>query len=138
MVGEYLAAADAAIALIRPSFSKISSSPTKVGEYLAAGLPMVCISGIGDVDELIRAYAVGVLLAGSATSALAGGVNELFKLMKDQRVAARARAAARQRLSLTGIGIPAYDSVYCGVAARVSASGADSEPLAARPLRLVL
>ncbi len=38
-VPAYLAAADAALAFIRPTYSKISSSPTKIGEYLAAGLP---------------------------------------------------------------------------------------------------
>lgn len=117
-IGKYLAAADAAIAFIRPSFSKISSSPTKVGEYLAAGLPMASISGVGDVDELLRAYRVGILLDGWSSSELGRGAKELLELMADQGVAQRARAAARERLSLTGIGIPAYHALYRGLSSR--------------------
>jgi glycosyltransferase involved in cell wall biosynthesis len=114
-VGEFLAAADAAIAFIRPSFSKISSSPTKVGEYLAAGLPMVCISGVGDVDELLRGYRVGVLLDRWDLPELERGAQELWKLIADEALGGRARAAARDRLSLTGVGIPAYDALYRGL-----------------------
>ena len=40
-VGRYLAAADFGISFIRRCFSKVSSSPTKIGEYLGAGLPVV-------------------------------------------------------------------------------------------------
>ena len=111
-VGEHLSAADAAIAFIRPSFSKISSSPTKIGEYLAAGLPMIFISGVGDVDELIRSYRVGVGLDTWDRPEFKRGFEDLCKLMLNDEVADRARIAARERLSLNGVGIPAYDAVY--------------------------
>jgi glycosyltransferase involved in cell wall biosynthesis len=114
-VGDYLAAADAGIAFIRPSFSKVSSSPTKVGEYLAAGLPMVCISGIGDVDELLDAYQVGLSLADWSRQELQRGADALFDLIADEGAAGRARSAARERLSLEGIGIPSYDALYRSV-----------------------
>jgi glycosyltransferase involved in cell wall biosynthesis len=114
-IGAYLAAADAGIAFIRPSFSKISSSPTKVGEYLAAGLPMICIEGVGDVDELLRAYDVGVLLGRWDHSELRRGVAELWELIQDGDAAERARTAARENLSLARIGIPAYDALYRSV-----------------------
>ena len=118
VVGQYLSAADAAISFIRPSFSKISSSPTKVGEYLAAGLPMICIAGVGDVDELLRSYRVGVVLRGWDETQLIQGVQQLNELIGDSSVSERASAAARERLSLTGIGIPAYDAIYREVSAR--------------------
>ena len=114
-VGQYLAAADAGIAFIRPSFSKISSSPTKIGEYLAAGLPVACISGVGDVDELLSSYRVGVSLDGWARADLARGASALWELIADPGVAERGRKAARERLSLSAVGIPAYDAVYRGV-----------------------
>src|SRR5215212_10182056 len=50
-VETYLAAADFGISFVRPSFSKISSSPTKIAEYLAAGVPVVS-TAIGDLREL--------------------------------------------------------------------------------------
>lgn len=39
-----------AISFIRPSFSKQGSSPTKLGELLSMGIPVVCNLGVGDVD----------------------------------------------------------------------------------------
>jgi glycosyltransferase involved in cell wall biosynthesis len=115
LVGAYLAAADAAIAFIRPSFSKLSSSPTKVAEYLAAGLPMICIAGVGDVDQLLHKHGVGVLLTGWERPQLTRGARELAALIGDEGVAQRARMAARNELSLSRIGIPAYDALYHGV-----------------------
>ena len=53
LLGDYLAAADFGISFIRPAPSKASSSPTKIGEYLGAGLPVVCTAGVGDLDVLI-------------------------------------------------------------------------------------
>jgi glycosyltransferase involved in cell wall biosynthesis len=47
-VPEYLAAADAGICFLGQSFSKTASSPTKYGEYLATGLPLVADSWTGD------------------------------------------------------------------------------------------
>ena len=52
-VGAYLAASDFAITFIRPRPSTIGQSPTKLGEYLGAGLPVVYSAGIGDLDELM-------------------------------------------------------------------------------------
>jgi hypothetical protein len=91
------------------------SSPTKIGEYLAAGLPVICIAGVGDVDPLLRTYRVGVLLEAWGWPELARGVKELADLIVDKGVAQRAREAARQKLSLSEIGIPAYDAIYRGV-----------------------
>lgn len=36
------------------TFSQIAASPTKVPEYLAAGLPVVSNAGVGDTDELLE------------------------------------------------------------------------------------
>ena len=59
----YLEAADLGLSF-RSGQSKIAASPTKIGEYLAAGLPVVSNSGVGDVDELIDRDRVGVVLNG--------------------------------------------------------------------------
>jgi glycosyltransferase involved in cell wall biosynthesis len=115
-IGEYLAAADAGIAFIRPSFSKISSSPTKVGEYLAAGLPLICIAGVGDVDGLVGSYDVGVSLTRWDRTMLARGAELLLDLIAKDGVAVRARRAARENLSLDDVGIPRYDQIYRSLA----------------------
>lgn len=43
------------IFFIRPTYSKIASSPTKMGEIMSMGIPIICNTGIGDVAENIGA-----------------------------------------------------------------------------------
>jgi glycosyltransferase involved in cell wall biosynthesis len=50
------------IFFIRPSFSKISSSPTKQGELMALGIPVICNSGVGDTDMIVRKYDSGLIV----------------------------------------------------------------------------
>ncbi len=39
---------------IKPCYSKISSSPTKHGEIMAMGIPVITNSGVGDVKEIVE------------------------------------------------------------------------------------
>jgi hypothetical protein len=57
----HLCLADFAISFITPRFSKLAASPTKMAEYLAAGLPIVYNAGIGDLDDLEQEH-VGVAI----------------------------------------------------------------------------
>lgn len=41
------------IFFIKPSYSKKASSPTKMGELMAAGIPLVVNAGVGDVDRIL-------------------------------------------------------------------------------------
>jgi hypothetical protein len=116
-VGRYLAAADFGISFIRPCFSKISSSPTKIGEYLSAGLPVVSSSRIGDVDSLLSADGAGVLVEDFSQPCYETAAKALHQLSGDPSHAERCRRVARDQLSLQGVGIPRYDAVYRGVAA---------------------
>jgi glycosyltransferase involved in cell wall biosynthesis len=53
---------DWSIFFIRPTFSKRASSPTKQGEIMAMGKPLICNSGVGDTDEIVQRYAAGLVL----------------------------------------------------------------------------
>jgi glycosyltransferase involved in cell wall biosynthesis len=117
-VGRYLGVADFGISFVRPCFSKISSSPTKVGEYLAAGLPVVSTAGIGDVDELLGSNRVGVLIRDLDPSAYESAARQVIELAADPAARQRCRSVARAELSLTEVGIPRYDRLYREVAAR--------------------
>jgi glycosyltransferase involved in cell wall biosynthesis len=116
LVGRHLAAADAAISFIRSCPSKISSSPTKIGEYLAAGLPIVTSAGIGDVDTLIDGLGTGVLLRTFDRPSYQLAAEQLWRLSADPSTANRCIDVARRHLSLEGRGIPAYDAMYRHVA----------------------
>jgi glycosyltransferase involved in cell wall biosynthesis len=47
---------------IKPCYSKISSSPTKHGEIMAMGIPVISNAGVGDIKELITKYDAGIVL----------------------------------------------------------------------------
>lgn len=53
---------DCSIFFIRPSFSKKASSPTKQGEIMAMGVPLICNAGVGDTDEIVMRYNSGLVL----------------------------------------------------------------------------
>lgn len=115
-VGRYLAAADIGVSFVRPCFSKISSSPTKVGEYLAAGLPVVSTAGIGDVDALLLDNSVGALVEDFSTAAYEAATAAVEALREDPATRERCLAVAREQLSLREVGIPRYDALYRGLA----------------------
>ncbi len=115
-VGRYLAAADFGISLIRRCFSKISSSPTKIGEYLGAGLPVLSSAGIGDVDALLDGERVGVLLDDFTESGYDEAAAEVLGLAGSDGIGDHCRSVAHRRLSLREVGIPRYDELYREVA----------------------
>jgi len=53
MMPSYIGASNFSIFFILPVFSKKASSPTKMGEIMNLGLPIICNSGVGDVDEIM-------------------------------------------------------------------------------------
>jgi len=118
-IGAYLRAAHLGISFVRPTPSKISSSPTKIGEYLAAGLPVVSTAGIGDVDALLSAGDVGVLVRSTGSDAYAEAAKEAFGLASDAATRERCKSVARESLSLERVGVPRYDRVYRDLAATV-------------------
>jgi glycosyltransferase involved in cell wall biosynthesis len=106
-----LAAADAGLSFIKPCFSKRSSSPTKVGEYLAAGLPVVSTAGIGDCDRMLEGGR-GVLLEALDDAAYERAARAVFALIDDPATAQRCRGFAEAELSLADRGAPGYAVVY--------------------------
>jgi glycosyltransferase involved in cell wall biosynthesis len=50
------------IFFIKPCFSKLSSSPTKHGEIMAMGIPVITNAGVGDVEEIVKKYQAGFVL----------------------------------------------------------------------------
>jgi hypothetical protein len=104
--------ADFAVCFCRPSFARIASSPTKVGEYLGAGLPLASGPGIGDVEELMREREVGVVVDAFDERAYARSAKRLRELASDPAARARCREVANEVFSLEEVGIPRYDELY--------------------------
>lgn len=60
---------DKSIFFIRPSYSKKASSPTKQGEIMAMGIPLICNPGVGDTDEIVRKYHSGCIVSNFSDNA---------------------------------------------------------------------
>jgi glycosyltransferase involved in cell wall biosynthesis len=117
-VPEYLAAADFAFCFIKPGYSKLSSSPTKIGEFLASGLPVLCNAGIGDTDELLIKNRVGVLVETFGRHSYIRALHDLDELTADVSLRQRCRAVSRQYFDLGTIGGARYHRLYVRVTER--------------------
>lgn len=107
-----LAGCSAGIVLLREGLSKLGSSPIKLSEYLACGLPVVVNSAVGDAPRLLAQARAGVVLKGTAEVELRTGVAELLALVDEGEAARdRARSLAEDRYSLSA-GIEAYRDLY--------------------------
>ncbi|HYH84018.1 MAG TPA: glycosyltransferase family 4 protein [Pyrinomonadaceae bacterium] len=111
-VPRYLKAADLAISFIKPCYSKLSSSPTKLAEYLAAGLPVICNAGIGDVDSVVEGDRVGVVVRELSRESYREALRAADALRGEGDMAARCRASAERRFDLEKIGGERYRRLY--------------------------
>jgi glycosyltransferase involved in cell wall biosynthesis len=62
-VPQILSLSQASLFFIRPTYSKMSSSPTKQGEIMAMGIPIICNTGVGDTDTIVKNYNSGALVS---------------------------------------------------------------------------
>jgi glycosyltransferase involved in cell wall biosynthesis len=111
-IGEF----DAALSFIRPHFAKLASCPTKVGEYLACGVPVVGNRDIGDLDTLID-DGVGCVLEAFTAAERQRSFERLAQLWCDPQLPARCRALAENHFSLTQ-GSARYAQAYRELLAR--------------------
>lgn len=57
-----LSLSDYSVFFIKPCYSKQSSSPTKHGEIMAMGIPLITNSGVGDVENIVGRYNAGIII----------------------------------------------------------------------------
>jgi glycosyltransferase involved in cell wall biosynthesis len=101
----------AAGAVIKPSYSKISSAPTKLAEYLGCGVPCVGNVGVGDMEEILEGRRVGVALRDFSAADIASAADRLLDLLDDRELRNRCVTTARELFSLD-IGVNAYRGIY--------------------------
>jgi glycosyltransferase involved in cell wall biosynthesis len=97
------------IFFIRPCYSKQSSSPTKHGEIMAMGIPLITNSGVGDVQAIVEKYKSGIVINNFTnedyiTAAMAIGAKQEYN-------AAAIRKGAEEFYSLQSA-IEKYKRIY--------------------------
>jgi glycosyltransferase involved in cell wall biosynthesis len=111
----FMSMSDAGIYFIKQCFSKQASCPTTLAEYLAAGLPVIANSGIGDGDTVIESNGVGEIVRSFDTRCYRQAALRLAAVRQNRAddVGARCRRTAQDLFSLDK-GVESYLSVYRG------------------------
>lgn len=106
-----LGASDAGLCFLEGASTR-ASSPTKIGEYMAAGLPVITNPWGGDYVEVLRDRRLGVVLGEFSEPAYSAAFRDLRTLLTEPDHSARVRAFAEKELSLSAVGGPRYMAIY--------------------------
>ncbi|RYE49080.1 MAG: glycosyltransferase, partial [Hyphomicrobiales bacterium] len=99
------------IMFFNDGLGKLGSSPTRMGEVLGCGIPVVANAGVGDVEAIVAAHRIGVLVEGGNVRQMHQAVVELELLMQDPELGKRCRTVAENLFSLQS-GIGGYAQIY--------------------------
>ncbi len=104
-----------ALFFIKPLYSKKASSPTKMAEILACGLPFITNTGIGDSDVIIKNTGSGMLVGGFNDKAYDKAIKDIDIYLQKEK--AFYREVALRCFSLEE-GVKVYEGIYSELAAK--------------------
>lgn len=71
---------------IKPTFSKVASSPTRFAEALAMELPIITNKGVGDIAEHIEKYQAGIVLDNFSIESFDIAIKKIPYLLKNKHL----------------------------------------------------
>lgn len=111
-IPDYLIASDAALSFIKPSYSKIASSPTKNAEYLASGLPLIVNDKVGDTREQVESDRTGVVISEFSDSEFENALKKIKEIKAERDAVERSKTSAENRFDLEKVGGAKYRRLY--------------------------
>ena len=105
---------DVGLFFIKPTFSKKGSMATKLGEFLATGVPVIINDGVGDSGEIVRKEGVGIVLPELTREAFQASRWDVEALLHDPDIATRCRVAAAEYFDIDR-GVTKYRTLYAGL-----------------------
>lgn len=99
------------IFFILPSYSKRASSPTKQGELMAMGTPIICNSHVGDTDFIVNKYQSGFVVKDVFAKDFSQDVTAFLNQTYDTE---KIISGAKDYFSLEN-GVQKYAAVYAAV-----------------------
>lgn len=108
-VPNLLGCSDIMLSFIKPTYSKIASSPTKLAEAFALGVPVISNAGVGDVDQITNDLDGGLVVDLYNEGAISNLVDNLDQVCLKGGLELRSRS--RYRLGLE-VAIHSYRKVY--------------------------
>ncbi len=106
---KYINIFNASLCFVKSTFARIASSPTKIGESFACGIPIICNSNVGDLDILIPKIQKFGLHNLSDISNIPLAINDLFELEKLEKESIRNISKKYLDLNLASI---LYRNIY--------------------------
>lgn len=105
----YISLSHISLFFIQPVFSKKASSPTKMGELLSMGIPLIVNAGVGDVDDIVNSTHCGYVVSEFTTEEYERAIDHIDELIQtDKSVLC---AAAESYYSLAA-GVDKYNEIY--------------------------
>jgi glycosyltransferase involved in cell wall biosynthesis len=108
----YLRRAKVGLSFRKPTFSQIAASPTKIPEYLAAGIPVVSNAGIGDTDRTLLDGRVGIVVSDFSRKSYDEAAGALLELLGEADLDVRCHRVAYERFDLEKVGAERYRELY--------------------------
>lgn len=108
-VARHIGRMDAGLFILRDCPSMVAVSPTKLGEFLACGVPCLANSGVGDADEVLEG--VGVTLDDYSPESKAAAMGRLVAMAQSEGIRERCVRRAVERFDVAG-GIATYANLY--------------------------
>ncbi|HNW70335.1 MAG TPA: glycosyltransferase [Bacteroidales bacterium] len=98
-----------ALFFIKPVYSKMASSPTKMGEIMSMGIPFITNSGVGDIDTFVERTGSGLLVRDFTNSNYNEVIEKISLLLQLHPESIRSKAMAEYSLDQ---GINIYKKMY--------------------------
>jgi glycosyltransferase involved in cell wall biosynthesis len=105
-----LSISNASLFFIKPAYSKIASSPTKLAELLSMGIPVICNGGIGDTEEIVRYSNTGIICNEFTDASYDQSIEDFFS-NRELKDSDRLRKKSIELFGLK-MGVSKYASVY--------------------------
>ena len=113
-IADQICRMDAALFFIKPTYAKLGSAPTKLGELLGCGIPCLTNTGVGDMDLHVLPEGVGVMVGFDqldTSDVMRDAVTRLIAVAHEDGIIDRCRRVAQSHFSLES-GVARYKSLY--------------------------
>jgi len=107
----YIRLMDAGMFFITPRLSTVGAAATKLGEFLATGVPVIINDGVGDSARIVRDGRAGIVLPDVTPQSLAASLPAVAALLDDTDIRHRCRVTAERWFDLDA-GVERYASLY--------------------------
>ena len=104
----YISLMNFSLFFIRPTYSKISSSPTKLAEIIALGVPVVTNAGVGDLNEIVLNNKLGIIISDFNTSSYDVAIENILQHSFEGQFI---KKVAREKFDIS-VALKKYGDVY--------------------------